>query len=391
MKVLIVSSTDDHLGGSKSLLEMVFLLKERGVEVIVVNPFHNRLNIALNEMGIENYSVGYHLNICRKNCNGIIYIFKYWIKFTRYKLFQVRGIINLKRVIDFNEVDIIHQNNSVEDIGVYFSKKYGIPLIWHLREFGDLDFNFRYFHKNIASYISDNSQAVITISSAVRNAWVEKGLSDEKTVTIIHGVNPEGIKTREEHDGSIKMIFAGNITPQKGQFGFIKAIAQLDEYYKSKIYLDLYGTCEKSYKEEIEEYIVANNLSMRVHLKGYTDNLKALLNKYDVGVVNSRCEAMGRVTIEYMMAGLCVLASDRGSNIELTQNGKYGVLYRYGDISSIVEKIKYLVDNLSNINFIGNAARERALQEYSIVNNIDKITNLYNNVMQERGKKHGTN
>lgn len=68
MKVLIIASTDDSLGGAKSLLELVELLKEKKIQIVVVNPFHNDLNVKLNEMKIENYSVGYHLNICRKDC-----------------------------------------------------------------------------------------------------------------------------------------------------------------------------------------------------------------------------------------------------------------------------------------------------------------------------------
>ena len=163
MKVCIIASTDDSLGGAKSLLELVELLKEKNIQIVVVNPFHNNLNVKLNEMKIENYSVGYHLNICRKDCGLFKFLIKYCIKFVRYKLYQLRGIYNLSKKIDFTKIDIIHQNNSVEDIGVYFSKKYNIPLVWHLREFGDKDFNFYYFHKNIGKYISDNSSKVISI------------------------------------------------------------------------------------------------------------------------------------------------------------------------------------------------------------------------------------
>lgn len=391
MRVLFISSTDDHLGGSKSLLELVQLLKDEEIEIIVVNPFHNRLNETLNKMGIENYSVGYHLNICRQNCGGVKYIVKYCAKFVRYKILQVIGIYNLKKTVDFTKVDIIHQNSSVVDIGVYFAKKYYIPLIWHLREFGDLDFNFRYFHKNIGKYISENSQRVITISKSVNDAWIEKGVVPEKMVTIIHGVNPEGINPREKQEDIIRFLFAGNIVPQKGQFDFIKAVAELKDEYKSQISLDFYGTCEDSYKDEIEKYLVENNLEHTIRLKGYSDNLKCLLKEYDVGIVNSRCEAMGRVTIEYMMAGLCVLASDQGANVELTQNGKYGILYNYGDRNSIVNNMIHIITNRKVVQSMGIAARERALREYSIVENVDKFTHLYSEVLSERDRKYGTN
>ncbi len=386
MKVLIIASTDDRLGGAKSLLELVELLKQKGVQVIVVNPFHNNLNIKLNEMNIENYSVGYHLNICRIDCGPLKFVLKYCVKFIRYKLYQIRGIYNLKKKIDFTQIDVIHQNNSVEDVGVYFSKKYNIPLVWHLREFGDKDFDFYYFHRNIGKYISDNSQRVIAISNAVRDAWVEKGISTEKIVTIVHGVNPDGIITRKEHEEKIRIVFAGNIVPQKGQFDFIKAINQLDAKNKQSILVDFYGTCAEDYRKEIITYIDDNGLQKTIRLMGYSNNLKSHLCEYDVGVVNSRCEAMGRVTIEYMMAGLCVLASNTGANPEMLSDN-CGVLYEYNNSVSMLDALSYLLSNTEKIKLYGEHAREKALTKYSITKNVSLFVELYENALMLHKKE----
>lgn len=381
MKVLIIASTDDSLGGAKSLLELVELLKEKKIQIVVVNPFHNDLNVKLNEMKIENYSVGYHLNICRKDCGMLKFLIKYYVKFVRYKLYQLRGIYNLSKKIDFTKIDIIHQNNSVEDIGVYFSKKYNIPLVWHLREFGDKDFNFYYFHKNIGKYISDNSSKVIAISNAIKSAWIEKGVSPEKIITIVHGVNPNGIIPRKKHEGKKRIIFAGNIVPHKGQFDFIKAIKQLDIERKKSILVDFYGTCEEKYKKEIVAYINENGLQDVVRLMGYSSDLKNHLCDYDIGVVNSRCEAMGRVTIEYMMAGLCVLASNTGANTEMLSDD-CGILYEYNNPQSMMSMLLYLLNNTEKMKVYGKCARKKALDKYSIVKNIDLFVELYESLIK---------
>lgn len=383
MKVLYIASTDDRLGGAKSLLEMVGLMNKSGIEVVVVNPFYNQLNVELTKLGIENYSSGYHLNICKKDCSGVRYCAKFLAKYFRYKILQVRGIINLEKQIDFTEIDIIHINNSVQDIGVYFAKKYSIPLVWHLREFGELDFNFRYFHQKMGKYISKYATKAIAISDAIKNEWVRKGLDPQKIVTIVHGVNPDGIKQRSTHDELTRMVFSGTIVPQKGQMDFIRALTHLDKVSIKKFRLDLYGNCDDKYRKEVEDYIEKNDLKGIVELKGYSNNLKEQLCKYDVGIVNSRCEAMGRVTIEYMMAGLCVLASDTGANTELLNSGEYGVLYEYGSPDSIVSALAHLADNQYELWNLGNKARVYALENYSIKENYLKYIELYKTIYKK--------
>lgn len=383
MKVLFFASTDDCLGGAKSLLELVDLLKSNGVELLVINPFHNKLNEKLDKLGIENYSAGYHLNICRKDCKGLKFGAKYILKFIRYSLFQLRAIRYIERTVDFSSIDIIHTNNSVEDIGVYFSKKYNKPHIWHLREFGDLDFNFYYFHKNIGQYISEHSTYMVAISNAIKKAWIKKGAADSKIVTICHGVKASIIEQAEHQNEKIRMIFAGTIIPEKGQFEFIKALTKLNEADIEKFQLDFYGTCEDAYLKELIDYIKENNLEQIVSFKGYTNHLNELLKEYDIGIINSRCEAMGRVTIEYMLAGLCVLASDRGANIELIDHEQYGLLYEYDNVDSIVEKLVYISNHPQEVIDIGKRARKNAMENYSIEKNVMKFIELYRRVINE--------
>lgn len=385
MKIVFFTSTDDCLGGAKSLLELVSLLKKSGVEIIVINPFRNKLNEKLNEMNIENYSGNYHLNICKMGNYTLINALKYIFKYVRYIILQQFAKRRIDKLVDFNNIDIIHTNNSVEDISVYFAKKYSIPHIWHLREFGDLDFNFAYFHKNMGRYITDNSIKAIAISNAVKNAWIAKGADSNKIEVICHGVDSNTIvpKYGKRKLDKINIVFAGTIIEAKGQFDFIRVINSLPSKIKNKIHLDLFGTCEDSYKKEILSYINMNNLQEIINLKGYSSNLSMNLKNYDIGIVNSRCEAMGRVTIEYMLAGLCVFASNRGANIELLDNGNIGMIFDYHNQSDIRKKLTYLILNPNLIENYGILARERALKSYDINRNLQKFLKLYGSLTNE--------
>lgn len=382
MKVVFFASTDDQLGGAKSLIEMVTLLKEKGICVIVINLYKNKLNVQLDQIGIQNISGGYHLNICRHDCAGAKWIVKYVIKYLRYKLFQERAKRLISKHICFDDVDVIHSNNSVEDIGAYFAKKYKIPHVWHLREFGDLDFGFEYFHKRIGRYISDNADIAIAISEAVKREWVKKGLSEDKVIVITHGINTNRIKEHKKIDSScINLVFAGAIVPEKGQLSFVKAISKLEESEKKQIHLDLYGTSDENNKRNLLYEIENNNLSSIVSYKGYTDRLYDLLGNYHVGIVNSKCEAMGRVTIEYMTSGLFVLATNSGANPELIDSSSYGYLYDREDENSIVNALRHVIINKDSILRGEFSGRQKALERYDINKNVDKYIQIYRSLL----------
>lgn len=379
MNVLFFMSTDDSLGGARSLLELVQELQKHGIEITVVNPFHNHLNDKLDEMGIENFSAGYQLCICRKDCGTLKFILKYVMKYLRYIACYLLAIKKIDKHLDIKQYDIIHTNNSVEDIGGYFSRKYNIPHVWHIREFGDEDFNFKYFHIKIGRYISDHSNIMIAISQAVKDSWVKKGAAADKITVITHGVNPENIIVTENSLNSpIKMIFAGAILPGKNQLSFVRAISELPLEYKKNICLDIYGTGDANYIDEIKRCINENDMNDIIHLKGFCNNIHQILKDYQIGIVNSKSEAMGRVTIEYMFAGLCVFASNRGANPELLNYGEAGVLFDYDDLKSIKTQLITLLENPDKINEYGMIARNRALRRYSILNNVEKIIDIYN-------------
>ena len=90
-------------------------------------------------------------------------------------------------------------------------------------------------------------------------------------------------------------------------------------------------------KKTINKYTLYNN-----NLLGYCDNMSPKLSEYDVGIICSKSEAFGRITIEYIRAGLYVIASNTGANPELIQHKKLGILYEYGNIKSLAKCIEHI-------------------------------------------------
>ena len=96
----------------------------------------------------------------------------------------------------------------------------------------------------------------------------------------------------------------------------------------------------------------------------------------------SRQEGFGRVTVEYMMAGLPVIASDIAANKELI-NSETGLLYHVGDIHSLKEKIVYLVNHRDLIEKMGRKAREYAQTSFSTEINTELVYNEYLKIIRK--------
>ena len=121
-----------------------------------------------------------------------------------------------------------------------------------------------------------------------------------------------------------------------------------------------------------------NNLEEQVYFKGYCNSIYDILNQYDVGLVCSKAEGFGRVTIEYMAAGLCCVASNSGANVEIIEKNEAGLLYN-NSCESLVDVFRYLIDNRQCIEEYGKRAADVAREMYDINKNADKIIDYISN------------
>lgn len=374
MRVLYIASGDDKYGAPKSMMSLVLYMKEYyDVEPVVLTKRYNKINTFCDDNKIENYTFWYS-----DFMSGAPYSFKLLrlIKHVVKYVLYIGGMFWQHNVfacgIDFNTIDIIHTNHSRIYIGAYISRKKKIPHVWHIREFGKEDYNVIFYRPNTISYMNNHADQFIAISDAVRKCWIKKGIETQKIVTIYNGIEKNKfIRKVNRQDDKLKLVITGHIQPNKGQLQIVKAIAFLPPEIRQNVQLDIIGEGYKDYIRKINKYIKRHSLS-NVFLRGYCDNVPKKLSEYDVGVVCSKAEAFGRVTVEYMRAGLYVIASDQGANKELVSKNNMGTLYKYGNIQSLSECIinvcfnrkKYLISQ-SNLQAFG-------MEEY-----VGKIYKIY--------------
>lgn len=371
MKVLYVLSLDDNFGAPRALMEMIQTLKKQyNITPVVLTPLKNKINDECDKLNIENYHILYGTSMYRKG-DKLLNVLRYLL----YKYGNIVSLRLIKNKINFDEIDFIHSNNSVIDFGYRLSKKYNKKHFWHLREFSDLDFNYYPFEKKY--YSKMNESINIGISQTIIDAWKKKGL---RNINLVYdGLDFSSIKTKKKYIKSekIKMIFIGSICETKGQFNFIKTFSKIDRKVINNFELDIYGSGFKEYINRIKKYVKDNNLEDIINLKGYEKNIRNIIPNYDIGIVNSKCEAFGRVTIEYMSSGLLVLACSTGSNIELIKNKKTGLLFKRNDANSLEDALKLIINNNKLVKEISIEGRKYSTNKYSKEENAKNVYKLY--------------
>ena len=97
----------------------------------------------------------------------------------------------------------------------------------------------------------------------------------------------------------------------------------------------------------------------------------------DVGLMLSRNEAFGRVTVEYMMQNLAVIASDTGANPEIIKNGLTGLLYHYGDAVHLAEQMLYYVENVDKMKEVAKEGMSHVHKCFTSTQNSLNIYSTY--------------
>lgn len=386
MKILYFMNHVDQGGAALALYDLIKELKNNYDDIvpIVVTGKKNGLNKMLEEIGVENYSAQY------KNFMSSYkkpeWIYRVMLN-VRYKMGQYCAIKRLEKIIDFSEIDIIHSNLNRIDIGAILAQKYKIPHIWHIREHGDgSDFKLTSVMRNPIRYMNSFNSYTIMISNSVEKVWELKGLNNKKMRLIYDGVRTElyNIETKQDNR-NLKMIFMGGYDKNKGQEDLIDALKTLPEDLKRLIQIDFFGNGSEKYIKYLKNKIYENGLEKVMKINSYQHDIWKHISDYDIGLNCSHGEGFGRVTVEYMMAGLCPIASDRGATPEIIENGITGIIYDSSSSEELKNSIIWALNNRKAIRKMGIDASEFAKKEFSMSKHAREIRELYYEVIKENG------
>ena len=110
----------------------------------------------------------------------------------------------------------------------------------------------------------------------------------------------------------------------------------------------------------------------------------------DVFILPSLVEGLSLALLEAMSCGLACIATDAGADGEVLEKGA-GIILNTHNVTSQLQTLFPLFRDHPELNILlGQKARQRVLERYTLSRNITQLEMLYDEVLQERNLKLGS-
>jgi glycosyltransferase involved in cell wall biosynthesis len=392
MKVLFVLHQTILMGGgTKSFKVMLKGLMQKGVEPVVAMPDHQGVYREIAGLNIRTIVVPFRDNTYP------------WVRsVTDVLLFLprivVHGMMNAYAVAKITHearqagVEMVHTNVSVCSIGFRVSRRLGIPHVYHIREYADLDFDLHFFPTR-GSYLrklSSPSSFNICITKDIQRHFGQTG--NRCSRVIYNGIQPSE-KELPVGEKENYFLYAGRVIAAKG-------VSELVEAYsaylgKTRHSLPLYIVGEQPdavFLNMLKNYIEQHHMGGHVSLFGQRSDVRELMKHARAIIIPSRNEGFGRCMPEAMFCGCLTVGRNTGGTCEQMDNG---LALTGGEISLRYDTEEQLTQILLEVseNSMSYYAPwiERAFrtvnQLYTAESNVDSVYEFYLEIMKSERER----
>lgn len=378
MNILYISHERGMGGATLALLELIDEMVKKNVKVFVtIGDDKGELYEELLKRDVKIIKSTYYYGMCMGTTP------RNMIRCLVNNAINILSAKSLAKIAKDLNINIIHTNSSVLNLGLFISKYTGIPHVFHIREFTENKFRKYVFSKEKSlRLINEYSNKIIVISKALYEENI-KYFKKEKLELIYDGISYTYMNSEKRfiETDIFSILIAGTISINKGQIDALLAVSHLVKCGYKNIKLLLAGSGCKEYVEELKELVRKNNIENNVEFLGFKENLNEIRKKVQLELVCSRSEGFGRVTIEAMLSMNPVIGANNTATSELITDKFNGLLYETKNYIQLAEKIKYFIKNPEKIKVMGRNGYKFVAENFNSEKNAKQIYELYRKVL----------
>ena len=316
---------------------------------------------------------------------------KYNLPFQRtpFSLDNLRAYIQLKKILNENNYDIIHCHTPVGGFIArlankncnYYKDTKIIYTAHGFHFFNNNNFFKNFLFKNIEKYAAKYTDILITINQEDYNASQHFQLKNDGKIFLIPGV---GIDldyisqvqfNRNTFMDSLNipieskvMLSVGELNTNKNHIVVLKALKTLPHYFHYVICGD--GDNKTKLLKEIHHL----ELDDRVHILGYKKNIYEIMKCCDFFLFPSKREGLSVALMEAMACGMVCIVSNVRGNIDLIDKHLGGYVLDLDKFTLELPSCLLQKDDIYNkmINY-----NKKKLNQYSLDTILDKMRIIY--------------
>lgn len=297
----------------------------------------------------------------------------------------LREIWRLAQWLRSEKIDILHAWDADAAIFGQFAAQWaGVKFITSRRDLGQIYPGW----KLVLMRRADRAAVcVVANAEAVRDNFVAQGLTAEKVVVLPNLLDLEEFDARaaapfsaaDQLPAGRRLVVVNRLDPEKNTGLLIEALARVRQVIPEAVLIVAGDGVEMP-----KLCLMAAELGVTdaVCFLGEIHEVPALLRLCEVGaLVPSHNEGLSNTILEYMAAGLPVLATNCGGNRELVRNGETGCLLPEGaSAKDVAREWLMLLENKEQAKAIGQAGRARVARAHSVAAVLDIYQVLYANL-----------
>lgn len=301
------------------------------------------------------------------------------------KLFMFGAAKKLAKLIDKNDVDIVHIHWTKDIPFVVMAKMISKrkPKLVQTRHMTMTRFKDDFYHRMIYKQLD----LILPITHQVKEQ-LEKfiPLDIRPDIQVLYnGVNQKKPLEEQEilnykqkfsfKENSFNVGMVGRINEAKGQHLLIKALKEISG---RNVHVYFAGhEMTKGYIETLKTLSKDLGLENRVHFLGFLENPQHFYQLCDTIVLASKRETFGLVLIEAMSVKTAVIGSNSGGVLEIIDDEETGLLFKAENFKSLAKSIEKLIKDKSLLIKIAQNGQVKCNEKFSNEKQTLKLVNVF--------------
>ena len=361
-------------GASRSLYDMILSL-EKWVEPIVLLHGYGELYNWLTDRKINCIVCNFTSQMRDDRFWRFILLFiptffkRWWIN---------RKCVNYVHHLQLN-LDLVHTNSIITDIGAKIAKKEHVAHVWHIREMigkGTQINVFPFWGWNKLYNTLSKTNRTIAISKAVSDYY---SLNKNNTSIILDAVRSVNELEYVENKGNYFLFCSGSLAKNKGADDAMIAFCKSGLAQKG-VRLKFIGR-SGAYRKKLDDIAEKNHVLQNIDYLEYQNDVRPFFLNALGFLMCSHHEALGRVSVEAMFYGCPVIARNDGGTVDFVKNRYNGLLFNNSD--EMAFEMNEIYSNNKLAYMLSHNAMKTAAELFSIENYGKRIYDIYQEVIEK--------
>ncbi len=239
-------------------------------------------------------------------------------------------------------------------------------------------------HARVQRFLHRRADVILAVSDMTRRQLVDElGVPTDRVLLAHTGVAPEYFVQNEPSNGELRLLFLGNLSPEKDPQTAIHVALHLRQDHQVRLRIVGDGPLASDLADRVDSHAASDV----IELTGAVDDVTPHLAWADILILTSRTEGLPGAVLEAGAAGVPTVGFDVGGTAETMVPGSSGVLVAPGNTEEMIAAVDHLARYPQERERMGLAAQQFVTQHFTLDRSILRYDTILCESLAARGAR----